>query len=226
VKTVKAWHFVKDDGTNRDGIKERVGKWYKVDGEIVCCERGLHGSVRLLDALQYAPGAMLRRTEHRGTIIEQDDKLCSSERRALWQIDVTKALHLFACRVAEDALKATKVTDERAWNAIKVKRAWLKGKATDEELASARVAAWSADRSAACSAARSAASSAAWSADSYAARSAARSAAWSAARSAARYAACAAARSAAWSAAWSAQNRLLERMVMAEYRRVAKKAKR
>ena len=51
-KTVLAWHFVKDDGTNRDGIKEKIGQWYKVEGEIVPCQRGLHGSARPLDALE------------------------------------------------------------------------------------------------------------------------------------------------------------------------------
>jgi hypothetical protein len=164
-KTVLAYHFVKDDGTNRDGIKEKIGKWYKVDGEIVPCQNGLHGSVRLIDALLFAPGAILRRTEHRGTIVDHDgDKIASSERRALWQINATKILHTFACDVAEKALKDAKVTDERCWKAIKVKRQWLKKKATDTDLD----AAWSAARSAAWSAARSEA------------ESAARSAAWSA----------------------------------------------
>jgi hypothetical protein len=189
-KSVLAWHFVKDDGTNRDGIKEEVGKWYSVTGEIVPCENGLHGSVRLIDALSFAPGAILRRTEHRGTIVEDDEKIASRKRRALWQIDATIIFHLFACAVAEKALKDAKVTDERCWKAIKVKRQWLKKKATDEELDAARSAAWSAAESAARSAAR------------YAAWSAERSAAWSAARSA------------AWSAAWSAANKKLEHMAM------------
>ena len=161
-KTVLAWHFVKDDGTNRDGIKEKIGQWYKVEGEIVPCQRGLHGSVRPLDALEFAPGCILRRTEHRGTIVEHnDDKIASSERRALWQIDATKLLHLFACWAAENALKDAKVTDERCWKAIKIKRQWLGKKATDEELAAA---------SAAASAAARAAAWAAWDAASAAAR--------------------------------------------------------
>jgi hypothetical protein len=167
-----------------------------VDGEIVPCQRGLHGSVELLDALQYAPGAVLRRTEHRGTIVEHKDKIASSERRALWQIDATKILHLFACQCAEKALKDAKVTDERCWKAIKVKRQWLKGKASDEELAAARAAAWAA--------ARAASRDASW----VAARDAAWAAAWDAARDAAR--------DAAWAAAWAASrdafNKKLERM--------------
>ncbi len=186
-KTVLAWHFVKDDGTNRDGIKEKIGQWYKVEGEIVPCQRGLHGSVRPLDALEFAPGLILRRTEHRGTIVEHnDDKIASSERRALWQIDATKLLHLFACWAAENALKDAKVTDERCWKAIKIKRQWLGKKATDEELA----AAWDA-ASAAARDARAAASAAAW--------DAARDAAWDAA-----WASWDPATDAAWDAAWAA----------------------
>ena len=195
-KTVLAWHFVKDDGTNRDGIKEKIGQWYKVEGEIVPCQRGLHGSVRPLDALEFAPGCILRRTEHRGTIVEHnDDKIASSERRALWQIDATKLLHLFACWAAENALKDAKVTDERCWKAIKIKRQWLGKKATDEELAAARDAAWAAASAAARDAARAAARDAAWDA-ARAARDAAWAAAWAAARDAAR--------DAAWDAAWAA----------------------
>ena len=195
-KTVLAWHFVKDDGTNRDGIKEKIGQWYKVEGEIVPCQRGLHGSVRPLDALEFAPGLILRRTEHRGTIVEHnDDKIASSERRALWQIDATKLLHLFACWAAENALKDAKVTDERCWKAIKIKRQWLGKKATDEELAAASAAA----RDAASAAARAAASAAARDA----ASAAARAAAWAAARAAARAAAWAAS-AAAWAAASAA----------------------
>ena len=74
-------------------------------------------------------------------------------------------LHEFACRCAEEALRKAGVTDDRSWNAIRVKRLWIEGKATDTELA----AAWDA--------ARAAAEAAAWAA----AWAAARAAAWDAA---------------------------------------------
>jgi hypothetical protein len=41
-------------------------------------------------------------------------------------------------------LKQAGVTDKRGWTAIEAKRAWLAGKATDEDLAVARSAAWDA----------------------------------------------------------------------------------
>ena len=78
-------------------------------------------------------------------------------------------LHEFACRCAEEALKLVDNPDQRSVAAIETKRRWLKGEATNEELA------------AACAAA-------------YAAAYAARAAADFAAADAARAAACAAAR--------------------------------
>ena len=112
-----------------------------------------------------------------------EDKLWAVLREEL--IDA-RILHEFACWCAEDALSHVENADERSWNAIKVKRAWLRGEASDVARTAAWSAvldaAWSAARSAAWSAARAAVLDAAWSAAEAAARSAARSAAWSAAR--------------------------------------------
>jgi hypothetical protein len=114
------------------------------------------------------------------------------------------AIHALACNFAEHSLMRERdrgrEPDARSWAAIETKRRWLRGEASDQDLAAAWSAAWSAARDAARSAAWSAARSAAWSA----AWSAARDAAWDAARDAAWSAARSAARDAAWSAAWSA----------------------
>jgi len=95
-----------------------------------------------------------------------------------------RVLHLFACAVAEDALKmerkAGRETDTRSWAAIETKRKWTEGSATDNELDAASAAAWAAARAAA----SAATSAAAW-AEASAAESAAASAAASAAESAA-----------------------------------------
>ena len=50
-------------------------------------------------------------------------------------------LHEFACRCAEDALSRIDNPDPRSINAIAIKRRWIAGEATDEELATARDAA-------------------------------------------------------------------------------------
>ncbi len=85
-------------------------------------------------------------------------------------------LHEFACREAHSALmrerRAGREPDERLWNAISVKRRWLRGQATDDDLA----AAWDAAGEAAWDAAWDAAGAAAWAAASAAAWAAARAA--------------------------------------------------
>ena len=151
MKQILAWHFT--DGMKlRDGDDLVVGKTYKYAGKVEMCESGYHASERLIDALQYAPGAQISRVKLWGDVQRQDDKLVARNRKVLWTIDATKILHFFACAVAEDALKKIDNPDPRSLAAIETKRRWLDGKATDEELDAAR------------SAAESAAWSAAWSA--------------------------------------------------------------
>jgi hypothetical protein len=158
------------------------------------------------------------------------------------EIIPARTLHEFALWCAETALTKANVTDERSWNALKVKRLWLDGKATDKELDAARYAAWDvvravtwydaawddareaarhaasdAARHAAWDDAREAASDAAWAAARYAAWEAASDAASDAARDvasdAARAAAWYAARDAAWEAASDAQLAKLKEML-------------
>ena len=111
----------------------------------------------------------------------------------------TPILHEFACRCAEDALSRIDNPDPRSINAIVVKRRWIAGEATDEELAAAEAAAWVARTSAqdAVEAATLAAQTATWAARTAAwAAQAATWATWTAARTAAQDAAEAAARNA------------------------------
>jgi hypothetical protein len=71
------------------------------------------------------------------------------------------ALHELACKFAEGALRAERAAGlephPNSWAAIETKRRWLRGEATDEELAAAEEAAWAAARTAAWAAAESAA---------------------------------------------------------------------
>jgi hypothetical protein len=111
-------------------------------------------------------------------------------------------LHEAACRFAERPLARIEDPDPRPVNGIAVKRRWVRGEATDDEMLAARTAA----RFAACTAARTAAESA-WDAAAYtAAYTAMGTAAGTAARAAARFAACTAAgAAAAWDAAEPAE---------------------
>jgi len=154
-KHIRCWHFVAQNKRLRWGSRAVVeeGKTYRVKGPLVMCEKGLHGSRCLIDALQYAPGPWICLVEIWGDVEEQSDKLVGRNRKVLKMIDGTRLLHEFACDVAEMALKRAKVEDKRCWAAIETKRKWLDGKVTDEELdaamAAARAAAWDAARAAA-----------------------------------------------------------------------------
>jgi hypothetical protein len=200
-----AWHFT-DGWKLRDGQPLEVGKTYVFDGEPVMCECGYHASKKILDALRYAPGTVVSRVECDDITGTENDKFVCKRRKVLWSMDIEMILHEFACRCAEHALKQYG-GDKRSYEAIEVKRRWMRGEATDEELTSARVAALDVARYAALYAAQDARP---------AALDSARSAAWSAARSAALDAeqdALDAAEAAAWAAARDAQNRLLTAMV-------------
>ena len=213
------WHFANDDRRlgYGDGREIIVGQTLKVAPPIVLCERGLHGSKRALDALNYAPGACVCLVTLGGEVLHAQDKSVATERTVIAAADATQLLFQFSIDVAARAMERAGVTHEDSWNALSIRAAHMAALADDNDLSAARSAARSAAESAAWgaarSAARSAAESAAWSAAESAARSAAESAAWSAAESAARSATESAARSAAesaaesaaWSAAWSAE---------------------
>ena len=213
-----AWHFLSEDKRlgYYDGRLVEVGVPLECKAEPVLCDNGMHGSIRLLDALRYAAGPVICRVEIEGDVIEGQDKLCGRRRTVLWMLDATDLLHEFACECAEDALALVDEPDARSVAAIAAKRKWLRGEITDEELAAACSAAWAAVDNAAdapAEAAARAAAGVAW--------AAARSAAFSAARYAASAAAGAAAGNAPWDAARVAarakQNERLTEMVMAEH---------
>jgi hypothetical protein len=182
VSAAYGWHFVANDRKlAHSGEPLELNRTYRVDGTIIPCQNGLHGSLRLINALQYAQGSILTRCRYSGTIVHQADKLAASERTPLWIGDIEPILHEAACHFAETALRAAKVTDPRSWAAIEAKRAWLRGEITDKALAAARAAAWDAAGVAAWDAAGDAAWAAAWDAARAAAGVAARAAAGAAA---------------------------------------------
>jgi len=194
---IEAWHFCAD--TLRDGRPiPPDGEWLVHEGDVIACRAGLHASVRLIDALEYAPGSTLCRVIVRGDIQQHNnDKIVGRERQIVWRIDATAVLREFARKCALDVI--------HLWEAPDVVRKYLE--TGDESL---RAAAWDAARDAArdaawdaaWAAARTAAWDAAWDAARTAARAAAWDAAWDPAWDAARDAARTAARTAAWDAAW------------------------
>ena len=166
---MKAWHFCKIED----------GKWLLRDGRevppdgvplvhvggISMCHSGLHFSTRLIDALEYAPGAGLCRVDCSGDVrVDRDKGVCSS-RTVLWRIDAESLLRDFARRCALDVV--------HLWDAPPVVLDYLKTGRDD-----LRDAARTAERTAEITAAGEAAWDAAWDAVRDAVRGAAWDAAW------------------------------------------------
>ena len=79
------WHFTVGDMTAYDARPIVVGETLRVSGKIIPCERGLHASPSVLDALGYAPGPMLWRVRLSGEVVPHGDPLdkwAASERTA------------------------------------------------------------------------------------------------------------------------------------------------
>ena len=154
-----AWHWVvkgKDGKLRLRDAREvpAVGEALIHEGEVEMCESGLHASRRVIDALGYIPdgATVLCRVKCEDVVDEQDDKLVCRQRTVVWLHDCEKVLHEAACRFAEHALTIAGIKDDgsnASWNAIHTKRRWLKGEATDDELAAAMDAAGYAARAAA-----------------------------------------------------------------------------
>ena len=202
MKKIKAWHFAPDSRVlahqSDQSLTVAAGFVYSEPmGDIVICERGMHGSRRVYDALNNARGAFLSRVEMWGDVTEQDDKLVSRHREVIACADVTAELRLWGCWCIRNTPISgghtvwDLLTDERSRNAVEVAEAFARGEATSDQLDAAGDAGWAAAGAAAGDAAGDAARAAAW---------AAADAAWVAAGDAARAVAWAAA-DAAWAAA-------------------------
>ena len=217
---VKAWHFMRYNrrlGFGDDRLM-RKGATLVHRGPLKMCVSGLHGSISILDALQYSPGNIICRVEMSGEIEFDSDKLVAERRKCIWWVDGERLLWKFARLCVLDVvhlwtppavvLKYLRTGDETikaaAWAAA--------GDAARAAVGDAAgAAAWGAVRAAAWGAVRAAAGDAAWAAAWAAAGDAARAAAWGAARVAAG--------GAARVAAGVKQKRRLERMVYAARRK-------
>ena len=196
-----AFHFVRlVDGvpTLRDGRPmPAVGEWLEESGPVEICVRGLHASIRAIDALNYLEwdNAAVCVVELDGIVDTpgHTDKIVGSRRRVLGWSPCDDLLRLFARECA--LLVASQ------WDMSVIVREYLE--TGNENL---RAAARDAARDAARAAARAAASDAAWAAG----WAAAWAAGWAAARDAAR----AAAWAAGWAAARDVQNAILESLIV------------
>ena len=83
------WHFARADLRLGHGDEReiRVGETLTVEPPIELCERGLHASVRPLDALKYASESIACRVRLSGQVIAGEDKAVATERTVLVMVD-------------------------------------------------------------------------------------------------------------------------------------------
>ena len=198
--TVTGWYFSKESRVLQYGDARPIalGVTHEVDAPIELCERGLHASVRAIDALEYAPGPIVWRVELSGEINAGDDKCVATHRKYIGGgVDASAVMRAFARRCALDVA--------HLWDMPPLVRSYLEtGEESirDAASATASAAAWATASATACAAA--------WDA----ARATASATAWATASATARATACAAASAASWDAARDAQNAYFESMLM------------
>ena len=139
------------------------GDWMPaIEGDLFPCENGYH-LCREQDLIQWL-GPTIWAAEYRGERIDCDDKIVVREARLIHKFETwnEQSARLFACDCAERVIHLC--DDNRSHNAIVIARQYAIGKATKEELLTARdaarAAAWAAAWDAAWAAARAAARSA------------------------------------------------------------------
>lgn len=106
VSPILAWHFLQEDQKLRYPPYTQVepGQTLTVEPPLRMCSKGLHASIRPLDALRYAPGPIVCRVELSGQVLHDDDKLCAESRTVLWMADATRTLTDFSCDCVERIL--------------------------------------------------------------------------------------------------------------------------
>jgi len=91
-KIRRGWHFLNLKGNTGHGHLTPKPKGTEVfKGYPIMCDQGLHASPMILDALDYAPGLLLRRVTlsgefDNGSIPYMDDKFCATVRKEHWRV--------------------------------------------------------------------------------------------------------------------------------------------
>jgi len=158
MKPITAYHFLAHGGRLRkpvNGHTHVVAGLALHEDEIQLCVRGLHASIKPIDALQYAPGPCLTLVECSGKIVKDIDKIVCTDRKVIaGPVDVTDIIVRFA-QWCTDRANATAAAAAAACDAT----FWAARDAADAAAAATRAA--NATRAAAYTAAYTAAYAAA-----------------------------------------------------------------
>ena len=107
---VLAWHGTRADGTtNHLTVKEELGVKTYLNGEVILCQNALHGSIKAIDMLFYSPGLWVKRTLHEGVVIQEPDKIGSSQRTVIAEADATQLVTEWGFWCADRAVRINAV---------------------------------------------------------------------------------------------------------------------
>lgn len=132
---------------NKPDERWEVGQTRTLNGEIIPCRYGFHGSPTLWQALKYAPGPIACKVELSGTIVQEHDKLAASQKTLLAAVNVERELQLFAADCAEHVLDLFELecpNDDRPRKAIAAARGYADGRIDYETRAAESAAAMTA----------------------------------------------------------------------------------
>ena len=168
MKPIKAFHFSGPHlAYDLNSVQVEPGLRVELDTTVSLelCNWGLHGSEHIVDALGYAKGLTLSRTEHSGEVLWGDGKLCSRIRTHTSVIDATKPVVAWAQWCARRAEKCAAAAADAyaAYAAARAKAAAARAETAADAYAAAEAAAYAAaaDAYAAYAAARAKAAAAA-----------------------------------------------------------------
>ena len=101
-KIMRAFYFSEKSRKLRhgDGRDIVVGESHIVEVEPKVCEKGLHASTNIMDALSYAPGNILYLVELSGDMDIGKDKVAATTRKYIAEFDATELLIQFAKKQA------------------------------------------------------------------------------------------------------------------------------
>lgn len=153
----QGWHwqtpFSCPEGRFRAGITQRVKPPVAAD------KQGFEACREVRYALSHASSSdngtgdyhstLVARVRLTGQLVDEEEyelfgRTWATERTILWVVDASAALHEWGCEEAERALHLLQVAGDdprplpEQWEAIAIKRAWLRGEATDDEVRAAR----------------------------------------------------------------------------------------
>jgi hypothetical protein len=143
---ILAWRFLADDGQTEagKGIAMHAGETREAGGPATPADWDYSGSVRALDALQYASGPIACRVTLWGEVTQTPFEIFATECTCLWLADAAYTLHDFALQIASSYLlqmqNVGRQIDPLCWTALDVKRNWLHGRATGTHVQQARLA--------------------------------------------------------------------------------------